>query len=85
MRLLYSHQVCDLDPLALGIGMNDIEGSKRSPDMKSKYLHALRSQAFLITSTAGIRITLQDGKFCCDDASRLLRQACQEIGRRSPE
>ena len=68
MRLLDGHQVGDLDPVPVGIGMDDIERGERSADMEAKYLHAIRIQAFFISPAAGIRICPQNGKFCRDDA-----------------
>ena len=73
MRLLDGHQVGDLDPVPVGIDMDEIERGERSPDMEAKYLHPARIQAFIISPAAGIRICLADGKFCRDDALRLLR------------
>ena len=73
MRLLDGHQVGDLDPVPVGIGMDDIERGERSADMEAKYLHAIRIQAFFISPAAGIRIGLQNSKFFRDDALRLLR------------
>ena len=71
MRLLNGHQVRDLDPILVGV--DEIERGERSPDMEAKYLHPARIQAFIISPAAGIRICLADGKFCRDDALRLLR------------
>jgi len=73
MRLLDGHQVGDLDPVPVGIDMDEIERGERSPDTEAKYLHAIRIQAFFISPAVGIRICLQNGKFCRDDALRLLR------------
>ena len=72
-RLLDGHQAGDLDPVPIGIDMDEIERGKRSPYMEAKYLHPVRIQASLISSATGIRICLQDGKFCRDNALRLLR------------
>ena len=85
MRLLDGHQMGYLDPVPVGIGMNDIERGKRSADMEAKYLHAIHIQAFFISPAAGIRIGLQNSKFFRDDALRLLRQRIQEVSRRPPE
>lgn len=41
--------------------------------MEMKYRQAIRIQTFLISPAAGIRICLQNGKLCRDDALRLLR------------
>lgn len=56
-----------------------------SPDMQAKYFHPVRMKAFFISPAAGIKICLQDGRFCRDDALRLLRQSFQKVRCRSPE
>jgi len=73
MRLLDGHQVGDLDPVPVSIDMDEIERGERSPDMEAKYLHPVRIQASFISSAVGIRVRPQNGKFCRDDALRLLR------------
>jgi len=81
MCLLDGHQMGNLDPIPVGIGMDDVECGKRSPYVEAKYLYAICIQAFFISSVTGIRICLQNGKFFRDDALRLLRQSIQEIRR----
>ncbi len=65
--------------------MDEIERSERSPHMKAEYLHIARIQALFVSSATGVRISLQNNRFCRDDALRLFRQAVQEIRRRLPE
>jgi len=59
-RLLDGHQAGDLDPVPIGIDMDEIERGKRSPYMEAKYLHPARIQAFIISPAAGIRICLAE-------------------------
>ncbi len=61
MSLLTGHQMSDLNPVFLRIGMNNIQCSKRSPNMKTKYLNIRGIQAFFITTITRIWISLQDG------------------------
>jgi len=83
MRLLNGHQVRDLDPILVGV--DEIERGERSPYMEAEYLRIIRVQAFFISPATRIRIDPQSGKFCRDDALRLLRQGMQEVRRRLPE